>query len=160
LDAHDPYPGMVLDCHWNVLAANPACVRLLGDLVGGNLVRLLTANQAAAHTIVNWPDVAWAGLARLRRQLDHAPHDVELRALVELAETAVAGVPSPGSADNNEPVLCPCFRVGDRTVRTIGMAARFDPVTDVTLDELRVELIYPLDAEADVFFRDLGSPSL
>jgi len=34
------------------------------------------------------------------------------------------------------------------------MVARFDPTTDVTLDELRVQLMYPFDAEADDFFRD------
>ncbi len=31
---------------------------------------------------------------------------------------------------------------------------RFDPATDVTLDELRIELTYPLDPAADRFFRD------
>jgi hypothetical protein len=38
-------------------------------------------------------------------------------------------------------------------IKTIGMVARFDPTTDVTLDELRIELMYPLDAEADDYFR-------
>jgi hypothetical protein len=33
-------------------------------------------------------------------------------------------------------------------------AARFDPVGDVTLEELRIELTYPLDDIADRFFRD------
>src|SRR3954471_15048814 len=28
LDAHDPYPGVVLDRHWNVVAANAAALRL------------------------------------------------------------------------------------------------------------------------------------
>jgi len=41
-------------------------------------------------------------------------------------------------------MVCPWFRVGGQVVRTIAMVARFDHIGDVTLDELRVELMYPL----------------
>jgi hypothetical protein len=51
-------------------------------------------------------------------------------------------------------MVCPTFRIGDVEVRTVAMVARFDQPTDVTLDELRVELIYPLDDAAERFFRD------
>jgi hypothetical protein len=53
-------------------------------------------------------------------------------------------------------VLCPWFRIGGQVIKTIGIAARFDPTTDVTLDELRVELTYPLDAAAEAFFRQVS----
>jgi len=53
------------------------------------------ANPAAAHTIVNWPEVAWAGLDRLRENARHTPFDPELHALVARAETALAGTPVP-----------------------------------------------------------------
>jgi len=49
LHAHQPYPGMVLDSHWNVLITNRACADLFGgDLVGANMVRHFLANPAAA----------------------------------------------------------------------------------------------------------------
>jgi hypothetical protein len=38
------------------------------------------------------------------------------------------------------------------------MAARFDPVADVTLDDLRIELMYPLDEDAERFFRHRIQP--
>lgn len=151
--AHQPYPGMVLDGHWNVLITNGACADLFGgDLVGANMVRHFLADPAAAAAVVNWPELAWAGLGRLRQQVDRAPLDHELHDLVALAETAVAGVPRP-AAPGPDLVVCPWFRIGDEVVRTIAMAARFDPVADVTLDELRVELFYPLDEAAERFFR-------
>jgi transcriptional regulator with XRE-family HTH domain len=154
LHAHEPYPGMLVDGHWNVLIANRPCAWLFGgDLVGVNMVRLFIANPAAAAGVVNWPEVAWAGLGRLRQQLDRAPFDDELGALVALAETAVAGL-SRLATPGPELVVCPWFRIGEQVVRTIGMAARFDPVAEVTLDEVRVELIYPLDEDAERFFRD------
>jgi hypothetical protein len=75
LAAHLRYPAMVLHGHWTVPLANPSCARLYGgDLVGVNLVRRF-AEPAAQQTIVNWPEVAWAGLARLRHQLDRTPFD-------------------------------------------------------------------------------------
>jgi len=158
LRAHEPYPGMLVDGHWNVLSANRSCSLLFGrDLVGVNMVRLLVANPAAAG-VVNWPEVAWAGLGRLRQQFDRAPFDDELRDLVALAETAVAGLARPAKP-GPELVMCPWFRVGEQVVRTIGMAARFDPVAEVTLDELRVELIYSLDQDAERFFRGHASAS-
>ena len=55
-------------------------------------------------------------------------------------------------------MVCPWFRVGGQVVRTIAMVARFDHTGDVTLDELRVELMYPLDADAERFFRTQNGP--
>jgi hypothetical protein len=56
--------------------------------------------------VVNWPDVAWAGLGRLRQQADRAPLDDELRDLVTLAETAVTGLPRPATP-GPDLVVCP-----------------------------------------------------
>jgi hypothetical protein len=50
-------------------------------------------------------------------------------------------------------VICPDFRIGDETVRTVSMVARFDTARELTLDELQIELTYPRDATAEHFFR-------
>jgi hypothetical protein len=152
LASHEPYPGMVLDGHFTVLAANRPCRVLFGsDLVGVNFVRDALAKPAAAEGIVNWPEVAWAGVDRLRRQHRLSPFDVELGRLVTLAENALTGVPRP--EPTGEPLVCPWFRVGEQVVRTVAMVARFDHPADTTLDELRVELLYPMDEAAEQFFR-------
>jgi transcriptional regulator with XRE-family HTH domain len=153
LAAHEPYPGMVLDGRWTVIAANPACRALFGQtVVGSNFVRDSLTHPTAAQGIVNWPEVAWAGLDRLRAHQRRAPFDPELQQLVTLAEAALADVPRPRSAP---PALlvCPWFRVGDQVIRTIAMVARFDHPAEITLDELRVELLYPMDEDAERFFR-------
>jgi transcriptional regulator with XRE-family HTH domain len=153
LAAHEPYPGMFMDGHSTILLANDACARLFGsDLIGANFVRDALTNPATAGMIVNWAEVAWAGLDRLRRHRDRHPFDDDMLALVTAAEAALDTVPRPTS----EPgvMVCPTFRIGDVEVRTVAMVARFDQPTDVTLDELRVELIYPLDDAAERFFRD------
>jgi hypothetical protein len=50
-------------------------------------------------------------------------------------------------------MVCPWFRIGDTIVRTIAMTARFGLTADVTLDELRVELMHPLGGDAERCFR-------
>jgi hypothetical protein len=50
-------------------------------------------------------------------------------------------------------IVCPEFVADGQVIRTIGMAARFDSALDVTLEELRIELLYPADAVAEAFFR-------
>ena len=70
----------------------------------------------------------------------------------QAAQAAVAELP-PGEAPKDELIVCPEFIAGDRVIHTIGMAARFDAVLEVTLDELRIELLYPADEVAEEFFR-------
>jgi transcriptional regulator with XRE-family HTH domain len=152
LAAHEPYPGLVLDGHWTVILANRACAALFGaDLVGVNFVRDALTNPATAAMIVNWAEVAWAGLDRLRRHLDRNPLDEELRKLAAEAEDALRAVPRPAVDDTV--MVCPTFRVGGELVRTATMVARFDQAADITLDELRIELMYPIDSAAERFFR-------
>jgi MmyB-like transcription regulator ligand binding domain len=153
LAAHEPYPAMVLDARYTVVAANRACAALFGpQVVGSNFVRDALADPATAQTIVNWPEVAWAGLDRLCQDARRSPFDEELRSLISLAEAALDGVPRP-PADQGGLMVCPWFQIGGTVVRTIAMNARFDHTAEVTLDELRIELMYPMDDDADRFFR-------
>jgi transcriptional regulator with XRE-family HTH domain len=158
LAAHEPYPGMVLDRHWTVVAANRPCQALFGPtIIDSNFVRDALTNPAHAEAIVNWPEVAWAGVDRLRHHQRRYPFDPELAQLVAVAEAALAGVPRPTPAASDL-LVCPWFRVGDQIIRTIAMVARFDHPADTTLDDLRVELMYPMDDTADDFFRSMRCP--
>jgi hypothetical protein len=123
-------------------------------VIGSNFVRDALTNPAHAGTIVNWPEVVWAGLDRLRNHQRRCPFDPELAQLVALAEAALAGVPRPAPA-TSDLLVCPWFRVGDQVIRTIAMVARFDHPAETTLDELRVELMYPMDGTAEGFFRSI-----
>lgn len=97
LEAHLPYPALVVDPHWTVLMANSACGVLFGDgIVGTNMIRRYFTDPAvAAQAIVNWPQVAWSAVTRLRDEAARAPFDDELRALARLAGEAVSGLPRP-----------------------------------------------------------------
>ncbi|MBD8504900.1 helix-turn-helix domain-containing protein [Hoyosella sp. G463] len=75
-----------------------------------------------------------------------------IRRYTSTPEAATRGLPRPAGAPPGL-VACPWFRVGEQVVRTIGMVSRFEATAEITLDELRIELTYPLDAEAEAFFR-------
>jgi transcriptional regulator with XRE-family HTH domain len=153
LTAHLPYPAMVLDRHWDVLMANAACARLYGDgLAGSNIVRRFLTDPRARDMVVNWPEIAGSALGRLRRECGRAPFDDTLMELLRDAEAALGDLPDRPQQVADF-VLCPWFRVGDRIVKIVGVAAHFDATVEVTLNELRIELSYPLDADSDEFFR-------
>jgi hypothetical protein len=116
------------------------------------MIHNFLTDPAARDAIVNWAEVAFAGLDRLRQQLDRAPFDEELAVLVRAADAALSGLPRPVRPPPDL-VLCPWVRVGDQIIKTIGIAARFEPAAEVTLDELRIELAYPLDDTAERYFR-------
>jgi transcriptional regulator with XRE-family HTH domain len=67
LRAHAPYPAMVLDRHWMVIMANPACAALYGaDITGINIVRHFLAEPppgTRSSTFPMLPGRAWTGFA-------------------------------------------------------------------------------------------------
>lgn len=92
----------------------------------------------------------------LHSELVRGPDDPELAGLLDVALEAVRDVPRP-VLPGGERVLCPHFDIGGRIVRTMTVVAQFGAAQDITLDELRIELIYPADPEAADFFAELAS---
>jgi transcriptional regulator with XRE-family HTH domain len=153
LSAHDPYPAMVLDRRFTVVTANHAALTLFGaGLAGANFVRDALVNPAGRSQVANWPEVAAAGLARLHQQASRYPFDEELQTLVRDAESILPDLEC--RVTSADPAVCPTFVIGGTTVRTLAMVARFEPPSEVTVEELHVELMYPADEIADKFFHE------
>jgi transcriptional regulator with XRE-family HTH domain len=150
---HEPYPAYAIDGHWNIVETNRVAQRFLPDQADRNAVRL-TYLGPWRELIDNWSDIAWAGVRRLQADAQRFPHDTELAALVDLAANAARDAPRP-PFDTPDRVLCPHFRLGDEIVRTISVIAQFGTPLDVTLDELRIELIFPADEAAERVFQRL-----
>jgi hypothetical protein len=156
LESHDPYPGYAVDGHWNIVRANTAAQAFLATTDERNVVWLTYAGPWR-DLIDNWYDIAWVGLARLQAEAAQFPQDEGLAELVSLAAGAVSGLRRPAT-DASLRMLCPIFRVGEELVRTISVVAQFGAPLDVTLDELRIELVYPADEHARRFFEGFTAP--
>lgn len=154
LASHDPYPAYAVDGGWNIVRTNRAAERFLPPTQERNVVRL-TYDGAWQHLIENWAEIAWLGVERLRADAARFPADPELAGLVAHAMAAVdrAGVTRPQLPSSAVRVLCPQFRIGDEVISTISVVAQFGSPLDVTLEELRIELIYPADERAEDFLQ-------
>jgi transcriptional regulator with XRE-family HTH domain len=154
LVAHEPYPAFALDRWWDVVEVNEAAGRLFpmsGD-APVNAIEAFLAPGGLRTMVVNFPEIAGMYLRRLQAEVAEASDD-RLLALLERARTLVRDVPTVPLAPAGDLVVCPKLRFGDEIVGTVTMVARFGSTREVNLDELRVELVFPADADAEAFFR-------
>jgi transcriptional regulator with XRE-family HTH domain len=161
LQAHEPYPGLVLDRHWNVVLANRSASALTALLPAFltsptlNIFRASLHPQGLAAWTENFDDWAHYLLQALQRA-SAGSADAALAALAH----EVQGYPNvqallarqrprdgrPGaSADDS--VLVPCvLKLPTGRLAMFTTLTSFGTPRDVTLQELCVELFYPADA--------------
>jgi transcriptional regulator with XRE-family HTH domain len=173
LTGHEPYPAVVVDRHWNMVAANSAVLALTEGVDVDpalleppvNVVRVSLHPRGLAPLIVNVDEWRAFFRERLERQVAITGDD-DLVALIE----EVAGYPAP--AFEHDPASAPVVRgtVGPLRLRApdggelsfFGMFATFDTPFEVTTSELAIELLFPADrgtAEAmETLARDHRGP--
>ncbi|NUP05564.1 MAG: helix-turn-helix transcriptional regulator [Polyangiaceae bacterium] len=158
LRAHEPYPALVFDRHWNILMTNRAVdhflARVAPDLLRPpvNLVRLGLHPRGLGSLVVNLADVRAAFRARVRRQLATAP-DAELLALYE--ELLAPDPEEPPTPTVESDVVIPMIiRIEGRELRLFSTITTFGTPMDITLDEIAIESYYPADDESAAYFAD------
>ncbi len=156
LTAHEPYPAVVVDRCWNVLAGNRSMSVLMDGIPAHlldprpNVFRLTLHPDGLASRLVNLAEVRALFLERLLRQVN-ATGDAELRALYdEVSQYPVRadeGTAGPGNpAARPGPVQVPLrVRTPAGELSMFSTMATFGAPADVTLSELAIELFYPLD---------------
>lgn len=161
LQHQEPYPAVVTNRHWDMLLTNDATVRIFGLLRPGgprhmNVLRQIFDPQDMRSVIRNWEELAIDIIRHLHNQVAVAPSDSKARALLEEV-LAYPGVPEgwrtrePGSTP--QPLLNTVFVNGDVELRFFSTITTFGTPHDVTLDELRIECMFPAD-EATAEFCD------
>lgn len=164
LRAHEPYPALAVDRHWNLVAGN----RMVPHLMQGadpsllqapvNVLRLSLHPQGLAPRIANL--VQWRAhiFERLRHQV-HATGDGQLAAL--LAE--LQALPVPAGTDEKLDgellgVAMPFrFRTPAGTLSFISTTTIFGTPVDVTLQELALETFFPADEFTGEALRQLAT---
>jgi len=159
LQRHDPYPGCAFDALGRILKTNAGFRALspgLEELTPEQSVDAFFAPGPMQQSIENWAEIAWAWIDR---QQDEAArtNNPALAALVERALRHLRKVGRPSVPSTEGPdVIAPRFRIGDQIIRTFVTVMRFENAQEVTLSELRIELVFPLDDAGDAFFRGLA----
>jgi transcriptional regulator with XRE-family HTH domain len=150
LAAHEPYPAVVFDRGWNIVAANTAMSALV-EPAGidpslleppVNVLRVGFHPRGLAPYIVNLAQWRSHFLGRLAQQIA-ITGDPELSALLEELTGYPGGQPETEASDVLGPVR---IRVpGGGEWSFFGMFAGFDTPFEVTTSELALELLFPAD---------------
>jgi transcriptional regulator with XRE-family HTH domain len=164
LDAHDPYPGVLIDRQWNIVRANRAATALTTGLPAAllapplNVYRICLHPDGLATRTLNFPE--WAGylLDQLRRSVvltaDPALEqlDAEVRAYPSVTELEDAS--SRRGTPDEPPLLVPLrLAAGDEELSLFTTLTTFGTPRDVTLEELAVELFFPADDRTAAILR-------
>lgn len=158
LERHMPYPAAAADGLGRLRLANPTFNALFPGAIGQapeDAIDGFFGPGPARDMIENWEEVAWRYVESRRREAARA-NDPRLLALAERALRHLDGIPRPPQVNAASPVVCPRLRVGDQIVETFTTVMRFEHAAEVTISELRVELIFPVDEVGDRFFRSLA----
>ena len=159
LAGHDPYPALVVDRHWGMVAAN----RALGLLTDGaaphlleppvNALRLSLHPEGMAPRIVNlgeWRVHILEGLGR-RAVVTGDPALFALHSeLAAYPGGEAAEPPDLAVAEIATPLR---IRAGDTELGFLSTLTRFGTAVDVTVSELSIESFFPIDDATAEFVR-------
>jgi transcriptional regulator with XRE-family HTH domain len=162
LDGHLPYPAVVVDRHWEMVAGNAAIAALTADAAAFlleppvNVLRLSLHPEGMAPRIANLDE--WR--AHVLQRLDHqatATGDAELRTLYDELQAYPGGngpavpAPAPGAA-----IVVPLrYRTPAGELALFSTTTVFGTALDVTVAELAIEAFYPADPDSAALLRRL-----
>jgi transcriptional regulator with XRE-family HTH domain len=155
LTAHEPYPALVVDRHWNVVASNRGVAYITRGVAAEllapprNALRIALHPDGLAPRIRNLPD--WSGylLAQLRREIE-STRDPDLESLYEELLTYPGISAALGRAKPPTPrdiMLMHQLRLDETDFSFFCTFTTFGTARDLTLAELTILAFYPADSE-------------
>lgn len=163
LVAHEPYPAIAVDRHWNVVTANEAATSPMSSAAPEllqppiNLLRLSLHPEGLAPRILNLAEWRSHLLARLGHQVDLTGDPVLIELLQELRRYPVPDeLDVPGTRGAPAVVVPMQFRSDVGTLNLMGTTMVFGTPLDITLSELAIETFFPADAETAELLRRMA----
>jgi len=163
LNAHEPWPAMAVDRHWNLVAHNRMVPPLLATVAPqllrppANVLRVSLHPQGLAPMVVNL--AAWREhvFARLQRQATATGDPLLTQLLAELRALPVpAGCVEAEGAPLTDEVAVPLTLHSPLgTLNFITTVTVFGAPHDVTVSELAVETLLPADEATAATLREL-----
>ncbi|MFE5513585.1 helix-turn-helix domain-containing protein [Streptomyces sp. NPDC056529] len=167
LRGYEPYPALVVDGSYTVVAANRGVGMLLGGLPEHLLAPPLNTMRIALHPEGLAPRIRnlreWRGhlLSQMERQIALARSE----SLRELYEEVAAYPPPPGAGSGPEepetepyPYFALPLRIehDGRVLSFVSSISTFNTPMDVTVAELAIETLIPADPETAAYLRSLA----
>jgi hypothetical protein len=150
LASHAPYPGIAIDRVWTILEMNAPAQKLFGVLgvaEGASLLDMMVS-PALPPLIENWAEVAHHVAQRLRVE---SAAQGGVSGLDQVA-AFLSNVPFDNIRDRLKPlspVVPTILNIGSARLSLFATIAQFGTPDDLSLDDLKVELYFPTDAESE-----------
>jgi transcriptional regulator with XRE-family HTH domain len=158
LARHDPCPAMVVDTAWNLHVTNRAARGLLATFSPRgyrassplNVYRILFDPDGMRRFVENWPQIGSHLIRRLQRDAIGTAAESPLRRLVAdlLALPGVSDLLTAQRHDHHDatlPVIPLVLRRGRLRLRLHSLVSSFATALDLTLGDLRIETLLPVD---------------
>jgi transcriptional regulator with XRE-family HTH domain len=155
LKQQEPFPAVVMNRHWDIVATNGAATRFFSMLLdgrtppgAGNVLRLMFHPEGLRPSVENWEAVAQTLLRRVHREaLGRTLDDPSQALLSEVLN--YPGVPkrfrTPDLGTPLVPVVPVSFEHRGQTFNFFSAVTVLGTPQDITLQELRVECFFPMD---------------
>jgi len=147
LTRHEPFPAFAIDKHWRITDTNRPAAAMLqaaGIGTGDSLLDAMLEGGGLPALIENWPETARHILARLQTESSHLGGDAVLDAAIK-GLTEQVGSAKDGVTGTLPPVISTRYRQGDTVLAFFSTIAQFGAPEDMTLAELRIEMLFPAD---------------
>ncbi len=163
IEKHMPYPALVMDASWNIINANP-CAMILMSIIGfsgqNNLLEALLTQTREESFIINWDEAVALSLVRARTELEYGEENELLRQHVENLEKHFDKYSSGQVIDRSQAVFPTLFQIDDKVISLFSTMAHFSTVQDITISDLKVELMFPMDQLTEDLFQKLSLSKL
>jgi len=167
LTNHEPFPAVAIDRAWNIRMSNRP-FDLMGAMFGAdlwqrigaadrNLMRLFFHPNGIRPFVTNWNSIApllWGRAQREAEALGGQEMKQVLAALAPHQDEATLWAAEDAAL---VPVLPFEIEKDGMRVSLFAVIATFGTAQDVTADELRIESLFPADAETETVFRSAAA---
>jgi transcriptional regulator with XRE-family HTH domain len=153
LRGYDPYPALVFDAGYDIVASNRTISLLLDGVAErlleppANVMRLALHPDGLAQRIINIGQVRTHLLARLERHIDTWQSDRLRHLYAEVSAYPVADSGDGAAGPASTLALPMLLRHGDVELSLISAVSTFNTPLDVTVSELAIETFLPADPQ-------------
>ena len=161
LARHDPFPGVAIDRHWNIFAANGGATKLFLQNAAltpsdhtPNLIDAFIAADGAG-LIENWSEIAALTVTRRRGEVVALGGDEQLSNRIEILQGLLRRRNQGGETfDCSRAVIPTVFNVDGARLTLFATIASFSTVQDVGASDIRIELMFPENKTTQAFFEN------
>ena len=168
LEKQAPYPALIIDRAWNILAMNDPAMIILGRLMNSELAERPEAGNASLVTfhpkgisqyVSNWSEAGPLLYHRLSRESAAEPHNEELRQLVEQIREISPDIAASRLPPDQDPALVLHLDIDhpDVKLKLFTTITTFGTPMDAMLQEVRIESFFPRDEASKALLETLAS---